>query len=127
DVFGSRIAVVGLVPGVAEAISAATTRRLASHAGVVVQAHVPASYRRSGQVDPVQRKSEGPLEIIDVYDFDGGLRDLLLARPVDEVYIIRPDRYVAAASPLVDLDRNLNSLMNLLNGERLQTASAEGP
>lgn len=124
DVFGSRIAVVGLVPGTAEALSVGTTQRLANHAGVVVQAHVPASYRRSGQVDPAQRKSQGPLEIIDVYDFDGGLRDLLLARPIDQVYIIRPDRYVAAACSLVDLDRNLNDLMDVLNGGRSPIASA---
>jgi 3-(3-hydroxy-phenyl)propionate hydroxylase len=56
--------------------------------------------------------------VIDVFDFDGGLRDLRLARSTDEVYVIRPDRYVAATGPLRRLDTIVTDVLELLGGSR---------
>ena len=110
DVFGQRIAVLGLVPGAAEAISPDTRALLAAHDAVIVQSHVTAAYRRTGAFDPAARVATGGVEVVDIYDLEGGLRDLLLARPGDQALIIRPDRYVAAASSLAGLDQALRSL-----------------
>lgn len=116
DVLGSRLALVGLVPGVAEALEPRLAARLRAHGGAVVQGHVLPAYRRAGQLDPETRSSSAPggTDVIDVYDFDGGLRDLHLARPADEVYVVRPDRYVAAACSLGELDDVLGRLLGLL-------------
>lgn len=103
DVLGDRIAVVGLVPGVAEAIPHDVAADLARHGGVVVQSHVMPAYRREGQFDPTGREQVGGIEVVDVYDLEGGLRDLQLSRPDDEVHLVRPDRYVAASCRLADL------------------------
>lgn len=114
DILGQRIAVLGLVPGVAEAISTQTGSRLATHGGCVVQSHVPPSYRRAGQFDPATRAHGDELPIVDLYDLDGSLRDLQLARAADEVYIIRPDRYVAATCRRADVERVVGTLVDLL-------------
>lgn len=116
DVIGQRIAVLGVVPGAAEAMSPETAARLAAHGGCVVQAHVMPAYRRAGQFDPATRSADGPLPVVDLYDLEGGLRDLQLARPADEVYIIRPDRYVAATCRLADLDGVVGAFVDLLEG-----------
>lgn len=114
DVLGNRLAIVGLVPGVVEAIPVAVASQLAARGVVAVQAHVMPSYRRAGQFDPEQRENTGELEVVDVYDLDGGLRDLHLGRPVDEVYIVRPDRYVATACKVSELGRVLPKVLRLL-------------
>jgi 3-(3-hydroxy-phenyl)propionate hydroxylase len=114
DVLGDHIAVLGLAAGVADAITPATRERLTLHDGIVVQGHVTPAYRRTGQFDPTSRLAgEG---VIDVYDLEGGLRDLLLARSKDEVVIVRPDRYVAAVSSLAELDATLSTLLDKLEG-----------
>lgn len=114
DVLGSRIAIIGVVGGVVEALSPEVVRRLAAHNAVVIQAHVPSSYRRKGQFDPASRVAESQIPVIDVYDHEGGLRDLYLATPADEVYVVRPDRYVAAVSSVQDLNSTLERLLTLL-------------
>ncbi|MDV7352711.1 bifunctional 3-(3-hydroxy-phenyl)propionate/3-hydroxycinnamic acid hydroxylase [Rhodococcus oxybenzonivorans] len=116
DVLGARIAIVGVVGGVAEAIPPQILSRFAAHNGVVVQVHVPSSYRRQGQFDPAKRVSNGEIPVVDIYDLEGGLRDLYLATPQDEVYIVRPDRYVAAVSSVQDLDLTLERVLRLLDG-----------
>jgi 3-(3-hydroxy-phenyl)propionate hydroxylase len=115
DVLGHRIAVIGLAPGVSEAISAPVRKRLDAHDVVVVQTHVTPAYRREGQFDPTTRSGS---DVVDVYDLEGGLRDLLLARPSDEVIVVRPDRYVAAVSTLVGLNGTLSRLLRLLEGRK---------
>jgi 3-(3-hydroxy-phenyl)propionate hydroxylase len=114
DVFGSRIAVLGLVAGTAEAISPELAAELAKHNVVVVQSHVTPAYRREGQFDATTRARSGPLDVIDIYDLEGGLRDLHIARPRDEVIVIRPDRYVAAVSGLDGIDKTLRGVLELL-------------
>ncbi|GEK81606.1 bifunctional 3-(3-hydroxy-phenyl)propionate/3-hydroxycinnamic acid hydroxylase [Agrococcus baldri] len=116
DVLGNRLAIVGLVAGAAEGIPAALDATLATNEVVVVQSHVMPAYRRQGQFDPETRVARGALEVIDVFDLDGGLRDLHLARPQDELYIVRPDRYVAAACRVADLPRVLPQLLERLDG-----------
>jgi len=105
DVLGSRIAVLGLVPDAARALSARTTGRLRAQGGVLAQVKPPKVYQRDS-AEPAD-----PAAVIEVFDNDGGLRDLLLARPADEVYVLRPDRYVAAACRAADLDRVLAAFL----------------
>lgn len=114
DVLGSRIAIIGVVSGVVEALSPQLVSRFAAHNGVVVQAHVPSSYRREGQFEPSTRVADAGVPVADIYDYEGGLRDLYLAAPQDEVYIVRPDRYVAAVSSVADLNSTLERLLGLL-------------
>ncbi|HVV08096.1 bifunctional 3-(3-hydroxy-phenyl)propionate/3-hydroxycinnamic acid hydroxylase [Amycolatopsis sp.] len=106
DVLGTRIAVVGLVPDAAAAVSARTAERLRAQGGVVVQSKPAKVYQRERS-----SATDRPVEQIEVFDVDGGLRDLLLARPADEVYVVRPDRYVAAACRAADLDRVLSAFL----------------
>ncbi|MCU1476755.1 MAG: putative 3-(3-hydroxyphenyl)propionate hydroxylase [Subtercola sp.] len=113
DVLGQRIGVIALTGDVSEALSLQMKERLQQHDVVVVQGHVTPAYRREGQSDPREHPSPA---VIDVYDLEGGLRDLLLARPNDEVVIVRPDRYVAAVSTLADLDAALDRLLRRLEG-----------
>ncbi|GAB2982823.1 bifunctional 3-(3-hydroxy-phenyl)propionate/3-hydroxycinnamic acid hydroxylase [Amycolatopsis acidiphila] len=109
DVLGPRVAVVGLVSDAASGISAGTAERLRTHGGVVVQVRPARVYRRESA-----SATDLPAEQVEVFDVDGGLRDLLLARPADEVYVVRPDRYVAAACRAADLDRVLGAFLALL-------------
>ncbi|WP_344046818.1 bifunctional 3-(3-hydroxy-phenyl)propionate/3-hydroxycinnamic acid hydroxylase [Nocardioides panacihumi] len=113
EVLGSSLAVVGLAQGVLEALEPLVAERLRTHGGIVVQSHVMPAYRRAGQFDPAAR-GDADLPVIDVYDFDGGLRDLHLARPRDDVYVVRPDRYVAAVCSLDELNRVLDRLLELV-------------
>lgn len=99
DVLGVRIGVVGLVPDAAAAMSTLTARRLRAQGGVVVQARPAKAYQRERS-----SPTDLPVEHIEVFDVDGGLRDLLLSRPADEVYVVRPDRYVAAACRAADIN-----------------------
>lgn len=117
DVLGQGLAVVALVPEVEKAIDEDLARRLDAHGVVVVQAHVPPAYRRAGQADPSARGADSPPYLVDVYDLEGGLRDLLLARPKEEVYVVRPDRYVAATCSLGELGGTLDRLLDLLGKE----------
>lgn len=114
DIFGQRIAILGLAPGLAESLCPGTTALLRRTRAVLVQSHPPPAYRRAGQFDPASRAPRDDVEIIDVYDLEGALRDLLLARPRDEAFVIRPDRYVAAASSLAGLDSVVRDLFTRL-------------
>lgn len=113
DVLGSSLAVVGLVPGVVEALDPGVAGRLRTHGGVVVQSHVMPAYRRAGQFDPTAR-GDSDLPVVDVHDFDGGLRDMHLARPGDEVYVVRPDRYVAAVCSVDEVNQVLDRLLDMV-------------
>jgi 3-(3-hydroxy-phenyl)propionate hydroxylase len=107
DVLGPRIAVVGLVPGVAASISDRTAERLRACGGVLVRSAPAPTYLRgaAGPADPA---------VVTVVDIDGVLRDLLLARPADEVYVVRPDRYVGAVCRAADLDGVLGRFLAAL-------------
>ncbi|HVW41687.1 MAG TPA: bifunctional 3-(3-hydroxy-phenyl)propionate/3-hydroxycinnamic acid hydroxylase [Amycolatopsis sp.] len=112
DVLGSRPAVLGLVPEIADRLSPGTAARLAAAGGLIVQAHVDPVYRRAGQAGLGGTPAVG--ELSDVYDVHGELRDLRLERPADEVYFIRPDRYVACACPASRLDSTLGRVLDAL-------------
>jgi 3-(3-hydroxy-phenyl)propionate hydroxylase len=111
DALGAGICVLGLVPALAASISNRTAERLRAHGGVLVQS-VPASAYERGSA----RSADVPAdrEVVEVVDIDGGLRDLLLARPADEVYVVRPDRYVGAVCRAADLDRVLGRFLAAL-------------
>jgi 3-(3-hydroxy-phenyl)propionate hydroxylase len=59
--------------------------------------------------------------VVTVVDIDGVLRDLLLARPADEVYVVRPDRYVGAVCRAADLDGVLGRFLAALEPQRPET------
>jgi 3-(3-hydroxy-phenyl)propionate hydroxylase len=109
DVLGARISVVGLVPDATAAVSPDTAERLRAQEGVVVQVKPAKVYQRERS-----SPTDLPVEQVEVFDVDGGLRDLLLARPADEVYVVRPDRYVAAACRAADLDGVLGEFLTLV-------------
>jgi 3-(3-hydroxy-phenyl)propionate hydroxylase len=113
EVMGNGLVLLSLAPDAMAQLDDSLARRWATVGGVVVQAHAPPSYRRVGQPDP-PAAPDAPCPVIDVFDFDGGLRDLRLARSTDEVYVIRPDRYVAAAGPLRALGRIITDVLELL-------------
>jgi 3-(3-hydroxy-phenyl)propionate hydroxylase len=49
-------------------------------------------------------------------DVDGAFRDWLLARPQDEIIVLRPDRYVAAACDRASFASTSTALRALLGG-----------
>jgi 3-(3-hydroxy-phenyl)propionate hydroxylase len=110
SVLANRLALLSLVPGAAARLDTDLARRWAALDGVVVEVHVMPPYRRAGQDDPARLDSGA----IAVYDLEGGFRDLLLARPVEEVYVVRPDRYVAAAGPAALADDLVRRVLALL-------------
>jgi 3-(3-hydroxy-phenyl)propionate hydroxylase len=109
DLLGTRIGVVGLVPDIAGSISASTAARLELHGGVVIQVKPVRVYHR--EHPPMGDRA---VPVVEAIDIDGALRDLLLARPADEVYLVRPDRYVAAVCRAVELDAVLGRFLALL-------------
>ncbi|HEY0538123.1 MAG TPA: bifunctional 3-(3-hydroxy-phenyl)propionate/3-hydroxycinnamic acid hydroxylase [Actinoallomurus sp.] len=111
DVLGPRIAVVGLVPGVAASISDRTAERLRACGGVLVRSAPAPTYLR-GAAGPTELPADPA--VVTVVDIDGVLRDLLLARPADEVYVVRPDRYVGAVCRADDLDGVLGRFLAAL-------------
>jgi 3-(3-hydroxy-phenyl)propionate hydroxylase len=114
DVLGHRLALVSLVPGAHARLSPATARAWAELGGIVVEVHAPPSYRRQGQEDPRERPADADAETLAVFDSHGGLRDLLLGRPHDQAYVIRPDRYVAASGSLDDVEALVTGVLGLL-------------
>jgi len=114
DVLGQDIAILGLATGLVEALSEASIAILSRAGARVVQSSVMPSYRREGGFDPTMRTQLPGLNVIDVYDFDGGLRDLLLARTATEFVVIRPDRYVAAAGKLDEVNSMIEQLFKKL-------------
>ena len=55
-----------------------------------------------------------------VEDVDGAFRDWLLARPGEDVIILRPDRYVAAVGGRTDLDALTAAVRALLEGKEAE-------
>jgi 3-(3-hydroxy-phenyl)propionate hydroxylase len=53
-------------------------------------------------------------ETLVLHDVLGAFRDLILARPGERAFVVRPDRYVAAAGPARELDRMAARLRPLL-------------
>lgn len=54
-------------------------------------------------------------ELVVLEDVDGGFRDWLLARPKDEIVVLRPDRYVAAVSDRNDFNVASQALREVLS------------
>ncbi|MFJ3779021.1 bifunctional 3-(3-hydroxy-phenyl)propionate/3-hydroxycinnamic acid hydroxylase [Streptomyces sp. NPDC090075] len=114
EVLGHRLALLSLVPGAHSRLSPAKARAWAELGAAVVEVHAPPSYRRQGQEDPRERPAGPDIEALAIFDSHGGLRDLLLARPQDQVYVVRPDRYVAATGSLDDVDKLVTEVLKLL-------------
>jgi 3-(3-hydroxy-phenyl)propionate hydroxylase len=68
--------------------------------------------RRHG--DPEQEPEPGPQSAV-LVDDEGAFRDLRLARPAEEVLVVRPDRYLAAACRLAELPAALAVLGRALD------------
>jgi 3-(3-hydroxy-phenyl)propionate hydroxylase len=66
--------------------------------------------QRAGRAGP----QGDPTDTVVLYDVLGAFRDLLLGRPDEQVFLLRPDRYVAAAGRPRDLDRLTDDLRPLL-------------
>jgi 3-(3-hydroxy-phenyl)propionate hydroxylase len=109
DVLGPVLAVIGLTADPARHLSPAGTARLAAAGGRLFEARPTDAAARSDLA------GAGSTVLVDV---DGALRDLVLARPQDEVLVVRPDRYVAAACRAADLDTTLGRLLDLLAAPR---------
>lgn len=98
EVLGAGFAVLGLALDAAAHLrpeSAAWWRDLGARFVQII----PSRSQAPGQA-PV-----GSLSDMVVEDVDGVFRDLRLARPMDEVVVLRPDRYVAAVCGRGELER----------------------
>lgn len=126
DILGSRLAILSLLPGAADRIAPDLAARWYAVGGVLVESHVPSAYRREGQLDPTARLVGVGTPVIDVYDLEGALRDLLLGRPQEQVYVIRPDRYVAATSTVENLPTVLESLLEQLEAPKTSIRTHPG-
>ena len=113
DVFGTSFAVLGLT-GHPDAHLSAAGRTVLDRLGATVwEVAPPRPGRRSAAPDG--RPEPGPDAL---YDVTGAFRDIRLERPQDEVLVLRPDRYVAAACRMADLDRVVATLGRLVGEPR---------
>ncbi|MCW2621024.1 MAG: putative 3-(3-hydroxyphenyl)propionate hydroxylase [Frankiales bacterium] len=112
DVLGPRLAVLGLVAGALSGLPAELLDRLTAAGGVAARSAAPGVYQRYSGGDSA--RDSLPDGVVEVIDIDGGLRDLHLSRPQDEVYVIRPDRYVAAACGRDGIEAVLRRLLATL-------------
>jgi 3-(3-hydroxy-phenyl)propionate hydroxylase len=117
DLLGSSIAVLGLTDDPARHLSPANLRRLADLDALLVRVRPPVPGRRhaSPAEDPAAQDLPD-IGRIEVDDGDGAFRDLRLERPQDEVVVVRPDRYVAAACRADRLDAVIGELCDRLRG-----------
>ncbi len=116
DVLGSSIAVLGLTGDPSEHLSDDTLARLAHQGAVLVRVSPPPPGRRVPvpRPDSAGLPDPGKIEQAELHDIDGHFRDLLLARPEDEMIVLRPDRYVAAACRAADLDAVAGEVCDLM-------------
>lgn len=101
DALGPVLAVIGLTTDPARHLSPAGAARLAAAGGQLFEAR---------PTDAAARSDLAGASSTVLVDVDGALRDLALTRPQDEVLVVRPDRYVAAACRAADLDAALDDL-----------------
>lgn len=101
DAIGPWFAVIGIGVDPAEHLGDEARRWWDALGARLVSVVSPRLRPRPGAtVAPVT--PAGSLALVDV---DGGLRDLKLARPADEIVVLRPDRYVAAVCTAAGLER----------------------
>ncbi|MBW0102630.1 bifunctional 3-(3-hydroxy-phenyl)propionate/3-hydroxycinnamic acid hydroxylase [Pseudonocardia sp. KRD291] len=103
---GPVLAVIGLTADPADHLGTAARDRLARAGGHLFAVRPGGPAARAGASAPGRSTA--------LVDADGAFRDLLLARPQDEVVVVRPDRYVAAACHAVELEGVLDRLHTLL-------------
>ncbi|WP_409330868.1 bifunctional 3-(3-hydroxy-phenyl)propionate/3-hydroxycinnamic acid hydroxylase [Trujillonella humicola] len=108
DVLGPTIAVLGLA-GDPEAHLSPESRKVLDRLGATVWAVAPPRPGRRASTSAPADTGPGTL-----FDVTGAFRDIRLDRPQDEVLVLRPDRYVAAACPLADLDRVVATLDRII-------------
>ncbi|WP_019546567.1 bifunctional 3-(3-hydroxy-phenyl)propionate/3-hydroxycinnamic acid hydroxylase [Streptomyces sulphureus] len=113
DVLGVRTAVLALAPDATAALTDRTLEGIRAQGGVVFQSAPPGIFERASVAVRQAQLDRGVLELTDT---DGTLRDLLLAHPDDQLYVIRPDRYVGATARAADADRILGEYLALLDG-----------
>jgi 3-(3-hydroxy-phenyl)propionate hydroxylase len=111
DVLGPVVAVIGLTRDPTRHLSPEARVRLERAGGRTFEVRPSRPGARSGLADP----GSGSIGLVDV---DGAFRDLLLARPQDEVLVVRPDRYVAAACRADALEGVLDRLHERLDTPR---------
>ncbi|WP_245568141.1 bifunctional 3-(3-hydroxy-phenyl)propionate/3-hydroxycinnamic acid hydroxylase [Nocardia jiangxiensis] len=115
DAVGSAIAVLGLTADPVEHLAPQNMRRLDALGARLFHVTPPRTARRFGFAEPTDVDGH-PTPTTILYDIDGAFRDMLLARKADEVLILRPDRYVAAACRADELDRVVGRFAALLDG-----------
>ena len=110
DAIGHGFAVLGLTGDPARHIDDAHAGRLKVLGANLFHVTPPLTGRRSG-FETSAGGEAAETSSIELRDVDGAFRDMVLARGLDEVVILRPDRYVAAVCRLVDLDAVLERLL----------------
>jgi len=105
EVLGPWFAVVGLSVDPSPYLSAGTRQWCDALGARLVRVDASRS----------QVAAPGP-GVVAVEDVDGGFRDWRLARPTDEIIVLRPDRYVAAVCDRHQLEMTLRQLRRTIDG-----------
>ena len=107
---GAGFSILGIHRDPGPSLSAASRAQLDRLGARLLEVRVPRDVALEHRDAPAAA-SKG----VDVIaDTDGAFEEMLLARPDEEVLIIRPDRYVAAACRATELDATVAALARLL-------------
>jgi len=121
DIVGPAFAVLGLTGDPAGHVSARGRAVLELLGGRLWEV----APSRTGRRHPVgEQPPAADANAQTLFDVDGAFRDLRLERPQDEVLVLRPDRYVAAACRAGELEGVVATLDRLV-GAGEQAASAD--
>jgi 3-(3-hydroxy-phenyl)propionate hydroxylase len=110
DAIGGGFAVLAVGADPAAHLSEANLAFWRGLGATLVRIEPARTARRAGAPDPAASDA-GTVVLHDVL---GAFRDLLLGRPAEQAFVLRPDRYVAAAGRHADLDRIAAQLQALL-------------
>lgn len=110
DAIGSGFAVIAVGADPAARLSPANLAFWRELGATLVRIEPPRTARRAGAPDPADSADA----TVVLHDVLGAFRDLLLGRPGEQVFVLRPDRYVAAVGQHADLDRITSQLRHLL-------------
>ena len=110
DAIGPWFAVIGIGRDPSAGLNAEQRRWWGALGARFVQVDSPRSRPLPGTAEVAA--ADQPLQHL--VDVDGGFRDWLLARPNDEVIVLRPDRYVAAVCRAADLTAVTDALRTVI-------------